>query len=52
VKVDRLRLAGTANGKVNGIAGSGVGPIVFEGSMEVRWMPLTPMISSPGSRPA
>ena len=31
MKVDRLRLAGTANGKFNGIARSGVGPIVFEG---------------------
>jgi hypothetical protein len=31
VKVDGLGLAGTANGKVNGIARSGVGPIVFEG---------------------
>ena len=31
VKVDWQRLAGTANGKVDGITGGGVGPIVFEG---------------------
>lgn len=31
VKVDWQRLAGTANGKIDGITGGGVGPIVFEG---------------------
>jgi hypothetical protein len=31
VKVDGLRLAGTANAKVDRITGGGVGPIVFQG---------------------